>query len=100
VGENEVAKGYIIANVEVTNPDQYAQYRPLSSVAVEAHGGTFIVRGGQSETLEGAFNSRTVVIEFPSFQAAQTFYHSAEYEAARHARAGAAQMNLMVVEGV
>jgi uncharacterized protein (DUF1330 family) len=95
-----VAKGYIIANMEVTNPEQYADYRALAPAAIEAHGGTYLVRGGQSETLEGAFHSRTVVLEFPSFEAAKTFYHSAEYEAARQVREGAARVNLMVVEGV
>jgi uncharacterized protein (DUF1330 family) len=95
-----VAKGYIIANMDVTNPDQYADYRALAPAVIEAYGGKYLVRGGQSETLEGAFHARTVVLEFPSFEAAKTFYHSAEYEAARQVREGAARVNLMVVEGV
>jgi uncharacterized protein (DUF1330 family) len=81
MGENAVAKGCIIANVEMTNPDQHAGYRALSDT-------------------QGIFRARTVVIEFPSSDAAKTFYHSAEYEIARNERAYAAQMNLMVVEGV
>lgn len=76
-----MAKGCIIANVEMTNPDRHAGYRALSDT-------------------QGIFRSRTVVIEFPSSDAAKTFYHSAEYEIARNERAYAAQMNLMVVEGV
>jgi uncharacterized protein (DUF1330 family) len=93
-------KGYVIANVDVTDPEQYAQYRPLSTKAMEAYGGKVLVRGGQSETLEGNFHARTIVIEFADLETARRFYHSAEYEVARQTRAGAAQMNLMIVEGV
>lgn len=93
-------KGYVVANVEVTNPEKYADYRPLSTKAMQAYGGKVLVRGGQSETLEGQFHARTIVIEFADLETAKRFYHSAEYQVAREARAGVAQMNLMVVEGV
>ena len=93
-------KGYVIANVDVTNPEKYADYRPLSTKAMQLYGGKVLVRGGQSETLEGHFHARTIVIEFADLDTAKRFYHSAEYEAARKQREGAAQMNLMVVEGV
>lgn len=91
---------YVIANVDVTDPQQYDRYRPLSSKAIAAHGGEVLARGGRSELLEGALHARTVVIRFADFDAATKFYHSAEYAAARKERAGAADMNMIVVEGI
>ncbi len=91
---------YIIADVEITNPDQYAEYRKLSSAAFAAHGVEPLVRGGRTETLEGREPGRVVVIPFESMAAAKAFYDSAEYRKARSAREGAAVMNMLIVEGV
>ena len=43
---------------------------------------------------------RLVVVEFDSVERAKQFYDSPEYRAAREARAGAADMNILVVEGL
>lgn len=91
---------YVIARVRVTNADQYGKYKLLTPAAVEAHGGTFIVRGGEHEVLEGdADDRRIVVIEFPTGDAARAFYDSPEYAEARAVRTGAAEMEMVVVEG-
>lgn len=92
--------GYIIANVDVTQPEQMAQYREWSTKAAQAHGAEFIVRGGQQEVLEGQAYARTVVLRFPSYAAAQAFYNSPEYRKARAHRAGAGSFNMVCVEGV
>ncbi len=91
--------GYIIANVNVTNPEQYDAYRKLSTEAAQAHGAEFVVRGGQQKVLEGNLHSRTVVLKFPSYAAAVAYYESVEYSKARDARSGAALMNMIAVEG-
>ncbi len=92
---------YAIVRVTVTDPEQYQKYMALSPGAVEAHGGKFIARGGATEVLEGEDEDRRVVLlEFPSMEAARTFYDSPEYLEARAARAGAAEMQLVIVEGV
>ena len=91
--------GYIIANVNVTHPEQYEAYRTLSTEAAKAHGAEFVVRGGQQKVLEGNLHSRTVVLKFPTYAAAVAYYESMEYSKARDARAGAALMNMMAVEG-
>lgn len=95
-------KGYFIAQVDVTNPTQYAGYRSLAELAVAHYGGTFLARGGRMQTVEGdgARGSRMVVTEFPSFDQAQAFYDSPEYAKARAARAGAATFHGLVLEGV
>ncbi len=48
-----MAAGYIIAYVDVTDPQQYEQYKVLSTRAMQAHGAEVLVRGGKTEPLEG-----------------------------------------------
>jgi len=92
---------YIIANVDVTNPEQYEEYKKLSTIAMKAHGAEVCIRGGNVEVLEGDWNpSRFVMLKFPSVDAARAFNDSVEYAAARQARQGAAVMRMLIVEGV
>jgi len=92
---------YIIANVEVTNPAQYEDYKKLSSAAMQAYGAEVCVRGGQVETLEGDWQpQRLVILKFPSVEAAKKFSDSPEYGKARASRQGAAIMRMVVVEGI
>ncbi|AOW13760.1 hypothetical protein LPB72_02005 [Hydrogenophaga crassostreae] len=92
---------YIIANVSVTNPEQYEAYKKWSSAAMQAHGAEVCVRGGAAEVLEGDWSpERIVVLKFPSMHAAKAFNASPEYSKARDARQGAAIMRMIVVEGV
>jgi uncharacterized protein (DUF1330 family) len=91
---------YIIADVTVTDPVQYEEYKKFSTAAMQAHGAVVRVRGGKTVKLEGREPGRTVVLEFPTLAAAQAFYDSPEYAKARKARAGAAVMNMFVVEGL
>jgi uncharacterized protein (DUF1330 family) len=84
-------KAYIIVDMDVTDPDRYAtDYVPLSGPSVEAAGGRYLARGGETEVLEGdAQPHRTVIIEFESFDAAKAWYDSPAYLQARAAREGA-----------
>ena len=92
---------YIIANVTVTNPEQYVEYRKLSTIAVQTYGAEFCVRGGAVEILEGDWTpDRVVVLKFASMENAKAYYHSVEYTAAIKAREGAAVMRMVVVEGI
>jgi uncharacterized protein (DUF1330 family) len=92
---------YIIANVQVTNPVQYEEYKKWSSQAMKEHGVEVCVRGGKVEVLEGDWQpERVVVLKFESVEAAKKFNGSPTYGKARAARAGAAIMRMIVVEGV
>ncbi|MBN8509547.1 MAG: DUF1330 domain-containing protein [Burkholderiales bacterium] len=91
---------YLIANVRITNPEQYEQYKQLSTIAIQAHGAEVCVRGGAVEVLEGDWwPERLVVLKFPTVAKARAFYHSAEYTRARRAREGAAVMRMVLVDG-
>ena len=91
---------YLIADVEVKDPDVYAEYRRQVLPLVQRHGGRFIVRGGAHETLEGPWRpARVVVIEFPDMAALKAWYRSPEYEKLIALRQGASQGSLIAVEG-
>jgi uncharacterized protein (DUF1330 family) len=93
-------KGYVISRVDVTDPDAYARYAAAATKAIAEHGGKPLARGGRSEALEGAARARNVVLEFESYDAARNYFHSEQYQAARALRAGAAEIEMVLVEGV
>jgi uncharacterized protein (DUF1330 family) len=91
---------YILANITVTNPEQYEEYKKLSSIAMKVHGAEVCVRGGKVEVLEGDWApDRVVLLKFPSVEAARKFNDSVEYGAARKSRQGAAVMRMVLIEG-
>ena len=91
---------YVLANVTVTNPEQYEQYKKLSTIAMQAHGAEVCIRGGNVQVLEGDWSpGRIVLLKFPSMVKARAFYDSPEYQAARNAREGAAVMRMLAIEG-
>ena len=93
--------GYIIMSVDVTNPTQYEEYKLLSTEAMRVHGAEVCVRGGEVQVLEGDWNpGRTVVMKFPSFEAAKAYHDSQEYRKARAAREGAATVRMVAVQGL
>jgi len=87
-----------IAHVLVTDPVAYGAYASRATVAIAAHGGVFLARGGAYEQLEGPDRPRNVVARFPSLQAAHDCYHSADYQAALEYAKGAAVRELVIVE--
>ncbi len=92
---------YVVVDCEVTDAVQYERYKELAPPAITRHGGRYLARGGATDVLEGDWvPKRIVVLEFPSAAAARAFYDSEEYRAARAARAGAARMNVIVVDGL
>jgi len=92
-------KGYIISRVDVKDPEAYAKYVAASTKAIATYGGKPLARGGRFEELEGRTRARNVVLEFESFEAAHRYYHSPEYQAAKAFREGAADMEIVLVEG-
>lgn len=96
-----MSSAYIIANVTVTNAEEYENYKKLSTIAMKAYGAEVCIRGGQVEVLEGDWApTRVVMLKFPSMAQAKAFNDSAEYEVARQSRQGIAIMRMILVEGV
>lgn len=92
---------YLVARVEITNPDAYENYKKLAAEAIAKHDGRYLARGGHMETLEGDEESRRVVIvEFPTLEKAKTFYNSPEYQEAKAAREGTATGQFVIIDGI
>ncbi len=93
--------GYMIARVDITDLEKYRDYTAVTPGLIAKYGGRFIVRGGETATLEGPEETgRVVVVEFESLEKAKAFYQSAEYQAAIELRAGAATAQFIAVAGV
>jgi uncharacterized protein (DUF1330 family) len=91
---------YLVVEVDVKDPERYADYRTMVPPTLELYGGKFLVRGGAVETLEGNWEpSRVVVIEFDSVEMAKRWWDSDEYREARNLRQATAETNMIVVEG-
>jgi uncharacterized protein (DUF1330 family) len=92
---------YVIVETDISDPEQYEQYKAASPGAVAAGGGRFVVRGGELAVLEGDWNpSRLVVLEFDDLEAAKRWYESTVYQEAKQLREGAARLNMVAVQGV
>ena len=93
--------GYVIAQIKVTDPQTYPKYVAMVQPIVEAFGGEFLVRGGRAESYEGdPPGDRNVVIRFPSYEAAQEWYHSDLYAEAKALRMSASTSVQTIVEGI
>ncbi|MGD2184620.1 MAG: DUF1330 domain-containing protein [Desulfobacterales bacterium] len=92
---------YLIARVSVTDWDKYNDYIKVTPGIIAKFGGRFIVRGGETVTLEGPEEKwRIVVIEFPDLEKAKEFYYSPEYTDAKKIREGAALAQFIAISGV
>lgn len=94
-----MAKGYIIGHITVTDPEAYKEYVEKDTPILQALGGRFIVRGGQSETPEGATQNRHVIIEFPTYEQARAAYYDRDYQEVAEIRRRTADSTIILVEG-
>ncbi len=94
-------KAYLVGQIDVSNPTQYAEYAKFTPAIIEKVGGRFLARGGRNITVEGRqAPARVVVLEFPSYDTALEFYNSAEYQKVKKIREGAATVQFVIVEGL
>jgi uncharacterized protein (DUF1330 family) len=93
---------YVLADVrEVRDRDALIEYRRRNTDAVANHGGRFLIRGGETELLEGDWpTQRIVLIEFPDADAARAWWESDEYAPLKAMRREASNTNIVLVEGV
>ena len=93
-------KGYVVCVYKnITNQDKLKEYAIKAKAAVEKFKGKFLIRGGRSTSNEGEKSPRTVVIEFPSYDEANAFYKSEEYQTAHSILKGYADRQHQTIEG-
>ncbi len=91
---------FYVARVDIADPEAYAEYARLAPGTVIAHGGKYRVRDGRTKSLEGRENTaRNVIIEFPTFEQADAWYHSPEYQAIVPIRRKSSESEMFIVEG-
>ena len=91
---------YVLAEIEITNPEGYKEYTTQVPATIAKYGGRFLVRGGASEALEGEWpQRRRVMLEFPSMQAARDWWSSPDYEKPKAMRQAASRGRLLLMEG-
>jgi uncharacterized protein (DUF1330 family) len=92
---------YIIADIDMTDPKAYEEYRAKVPGVIQKYGGRYIVRGGKVEALEGGWQpKRVAVLEFPSMDQALKFYRSEDYAPLIKLRQKASRGKIVLVEGL
>ena len=92
---------YVIVDVEVRDPEKYAEYVRIVGPSITEYGGCFLVRGGEAENLEGEWiPKRVVILEFENVEKAKSWWSSEAYEAPKALRQSASVAKMIVVEGV
>ena len=92
--------GFVIANLDIKNPEAYKEYVGKVKPIAEKYGGEYIVRGGEYKVVEGQWTyPRTVVIKFPSYEKAMEFYNSEEYKPVKQIRLDNSVSNGIIIKG-
>lgn len=92
-------KGYWVGHVTMSDVETYKLYQQANAAPFKEYGARFLVRGGAQEVREGQARPRTVVLEFPTIEAAKACYDSAAYQAAKEIRDAVSEGDLVIVEG-
>ena len=92
---------YVIAHVDVTDPEQYEDYKKLAFETVKHYGGRYLARGPKPDVLEGEWRpKRLVLLEFPSADQARKWWESPEYAAAKTIRQATSKSELVIIDGM
>ena len=93
--------GYVIANINVKNPEAYKEYIDKVKSIVEKFGGEYLVRAGEYKVIDGEWKyPRTVVIRFPSYEKALEWYNSEEYQPIKPIRLANSVANGIIIQGI
>jgi len=94
-------KAYVIALETVHDEAVFGEYRKGVAGTLTPFGGQSVTRGGKFTVLEGQWHHpRTVIIEFPTREAAEGWYKSADYQKIIGLRHQSSSGNLVIVDGI
>ena len=93
--------GFVIFNIEIKKPEEYKEYVDKVTPIAKKFGGEYIVRGGETKVIEGAWTyPRTIIIKFPSYEKALEWYSSEEYKPIKQIRLYNSVSNGVIIKGV
>ena len=93
-------KGYVVANIRVKDHEKFQEFSSMAGPAIKKYGGKVLARGPDADRLEGNVSGIVMMIEFESKEAANKFYYSDEYQAAKAVREACSDTDFMIIEGV
>ena len=100
IGVYTISKGYVVANIRVKDQEKFQQFAGMAGPAIKKYGGKVLARGPEADRLEGDVSGIVMMIEFESKEAANTFYYSEDYQAAKAVREACSDTDFMIIEGV
>jgi uncharacterized protein (DUF1330 family) len=90
---------YVIAMMEIKDPDTYRNYTDRTPSTVKKHGGKFLTRGEKVTTLEGEeYKDRLVVLEFPSKAHVTAWMSDPDYQEAMKFRLASSVMRMLLMQ--
>jgi uncharacterized protein (DUF1330 family) len=91
---------YFVVNIEVTNKADFKVYAETVAPVIAQYGGRYVLRAPELHKIEGDFDlKRLVILEFPTMDAARTFYDSPEYAPLLKLRLGSTKSHMVLAEG-
>ena len=85
---------------DMKNPENIKKYAEKASPTIKKYNGVILARGGKVETIEGNPSPRTILIKFPSMDAAVECYNSPEYQEAMKIGNGEFNRHIQIVDGI
>jgi uncharacterized protein (DUF1330 family) len=95
----KVLPGYVIAEVDVTDPATFKGYSDRAPGTMAPFNGRYVIRGGKTISIEGEPPKRFVVIAFDSVEKAQAWEDSPAYSAIKPIRHSSAKSRVFIAEG-
>ena len=95
----KVVPGYVVAEVDITDPATFKQYADKAPGTIAQYGGHYVIRNGKNTSIEGDAPKRFVVIQFESVEKAQAWEDSPEYTAIKPIRHKSAKSRVFIIEG-
>ena len=93
--------GYVIAQLKITNPENYKEYVEKVTPLVKKFGGEFLVRAGEFQIFDGETKfPRIIVLKFASYEKALEWYNSDELKPVKQMRLDNSTSNSIIIKGV
>lgn len=91
---------FVLVEIVIHDHELYNSYTQFTPASIASYQGKFLIRGGETTVLEGDWHpKRLVLLEFPSVEIANSWWHSEEYTKLRKIRQKAASTKMIIING-
>ena len=93
--------GYVIAQLKITNPENYKEYIEKVNPIIKKFGGEYLVRAGEFQIFDGETKfPRIIILRFPSFERALEWYNSEDYKPIKQIRLDNSKGTNIIIKGI